>query len=116
MSVFKGVGAFILAAVVLVGVAVGGYQLYWWANGNSTNRQRQIDQNNYGSQLAYVQDADRKITDVRNIDVQLGNVPAAEKPGLEAQRAAIVNDACTSISLIRNPPSNITVFAATECH
>jgi hypothetical protein len=118
MKILGAICAALLAAIVIVGIVVGGYLGGWWLKGNNTNQQRKIDQNNYGSQLAYVQKSNDQIREVRNIDVQLtaSNVSADQKSALSAQRVAIVNEACDTIALIKAPTTSEQAFASQECN
>lgn len=46
-------GASVLAILIVVLVAVGGYQLHWWLRGQEVNRSAQINQQGYGRQNAH---------------------------------------------------------------
>ena len=114
-NVATGVLVTVGVIALIVALTLGGWAAGWWFKTQNTNRQRQLDQNNYGTQLGYVQKIDNEIVEVRNIDVQLTQVSNSEKPGLSAQRQAIVNQICTTETLLTSVPTNIAAFASTEC-
>lgn len=108
-SAAAGVLLAVAGAILLVAVLVGGYLGGWWLNNDVTNRQRHIDQNNYGSQLAYIQKIDAEIVEVKGID-------ASHDPSQQDERTAIVNEICPTVSLLTSVPDNIAAFASTECN
>jgi len=78
------VGASVLAILVVVLVAVGGYQLHWWLRGQEVNRSAQINQQGYGRQNALVEQILDDIKDAETLGIPAG------------QRIAIISQICDS--------------------
>jgi hypothetical protein len=117
-SFFAWLGGLLVAALLVTGVIVGGWQLGWWMTSAATNRQAHIYQHSYGAQAAYVQQLTQAVRDVADVDVQIADphTPASELPALRGQRAAIIAQACDTYSRVTAPlPENLASFTAANC-
>lgn len=84
-----------LVFLIVVGLCVGGYGLYWWLAKDTTDRQGQINQHQFSRQVGLVDGINDHANDVTAIDVQIAGAPDAQKSALQAQRKAIVQTICT---------------------
>ena len=108
----------IVALGLLVGLAIGGWQLGWWLKSSAASHNAQIYQRSYGAQSADVQELQSLITQVDTINVQTTapSTPPSEKSALEAQQSAIINQACGIADNITPPlPSSEAAFVAANC-
>lgn len=107
----------VLGTVLLVAaLAVGGWQLGWWLNEESTNRTTGIANDSLARQQALLEDATDKAADIRNIDVQLETAPS---DAISAQRVAIVDQFCQSYGGLTGRlqvPASVDALAAQECN
>ena len=103
--------------VVILGVLVGGWLGGWWLKSANTNRQSVIDQQNYGSQLAYISKVGANMTEYSSIQVQLNapGLPASEKEALLNQSIAMISDTCRVGRLITTPPSDEKAWLVLHC-
>src|ERR1019366_2056629 len=107
-----------LVIALIIGLSLGGWDLYWRANTAATNKSAQIYQKSYGAQSAYVEQLRNQINQIDGIEVQINapQTPSAEVPSLQAQKAAIVNQACGIADSITPPlPADEASFAASNC-
>lgn len=102
MKAFAGV---IVAIVVVVAVAVGGYKLNWWLAEDGTNRQTVIDRQS----TAFVTS---RIEKVRDDILELASVPEGpQKVNMTRSICAAVADIDMTIVV----PSDVQQFAAQNC-
>jgi hypothetical protein len=114
------VGAVIGSLVLIAAIAIGGWQLNWWAQNSAVNHQAHIYSNSYGTQTADIQEARNLATQISQIDVQVtdSSTPASEVSALRSQRTAMVTQAC-SITYNIAPnlmPPDLSTFTSTNCH
>lgn len=83
-NTLKSVLAPIAGLALVLGIAVGGYKLYWFIERDTTNKQAHIYQDSYGRQNSLVTAI---LADIR--DAEDPNIPAN-------QRTGIVNVICDS--------------------
>jgi hypothetical protein len=102
-AVLGTIGALLLVVVI----AVGGWQAGWWLQEKNVNRQVQIDNRNKGVQTAWRDEARNAITDYELVD-----------PSNTAARGALRNKACSLI--VRLVPSykdgDLVQFETKECN
>jgi len=105
------------AILLIVAITVGGWLGGWWLRGENTNRQANVDRQNYGSQLAYITKVQTTATEVASIETQLANpeLTAEQKDGLKNQKAALINQGCKKATLIVNKPEDVTDFVTIYC-
>lgn len=105
----------IAVAVILVGIAVGGYLGGWWLNTDVANRQARLNRTTFEQQTTYRDEMIRKIGDVRLIDTQIVQSPEAA-PQLQAQRVAVVAIVCRDNTHINGGLGAATAaFVQGEC-
>ena len=115
---FLKTGAVLGAIVLLVILAIGGWQLGWWMKSSATNHISHIYGQSYGAQSADIQEVQSLVTQIDGINVQLvaPSTPVSEKAALEAQKAALVTQACSLVILITPPqPAFVSTFATANC-
>lgn len=103
---FKSTAATIGALAVVVGLAVGGWFLYWTLHRSGVNREAEIQQGTYGRQNALVEQI---IDDI--VEAQDDALPAN-------QRAAIVDRICDSAAKLNHSidlPAGVDEFLHKEC-
>lgn len=114
-GLFQAIGIGLVALLVIVAVVVGGWFAGWWLKSANTDRQAEIDRQNYGSQLAYIKKVQSSATDVATINVQIASVTPDQKAALEAQKTAIIAQGCSVASLIVDKPADVATFVAVNC-
>lgn len=116
-STAKDILAMLGVALVVFGVCVGGWFLYWGLKSSSVNHNAALYQQSYGAQSAYVEEAHNLIAQLYTIDVQIASpgVTQAESEALTAQKAALTTQTCGIVHNITNPPADELSFAATNC-
>jgi len=105
-----GIGAVVVAAAI----AIGGWQLGWWAKTSATNRTAVTYQHNSLAQL----DMQSLISAIDQVHAQLINVSISqsERATLTQQQSALVNEACGISARITSPlPSTEAAFVASNC-
>jgi len=98
--------ATIVTIMLVVGVVVGGYQLGWWLNSQSVNRNARIQQDSYGRQSALTTAVLREATDLQD-----PNLPPA-------QRVALVAEFCINASMLTGTihlPAATQALITKEC-
>lgn len=102
-----GIALTILVVLLLVvGLAVGGWQLGWWLREESVQRSAEIRQTTFGRQNALVEQI---LDDIR--EAQQANIP-------DAQRIAVVNIICDSAAKLTGSielPAHANEFIQQEC-
>lgn len=103
--------------LLVVGLSFGGWELYWGLKSSSVNHNAQLYQQSYGAQTAYVEELHGLIVQLDTIDVQIADptTTRAEVSALEAQKAAMITQACGLEQGITNPPPDEAAFAASNC-
>lgn len=108
----------IVGVLLLVGLAIGGWQLGWWMEQESTNRRTGIANESLARQQARVDEVLDTSRTIADIDVQLATVTEEQAAALSAQRQAVVNQFCDAYSGLTGrltvPQSAITLNAQ-EC-
>lgn len=118
MSRTRGVIVTVAVITLIVGVAIGGWQLGWWMNAYSVNRTAHIYQTSYGTQSAYAEELQRLIVQIDGVDVQIADpsTPADEVSALQAQKLAMVNQGCDLASKLTIAPApNVRQFITINC-
>ena len=118
MKVLQIIGASVVGLIVLAGLIFGGWEAGWWFRTQNVNRTAHLFQNSYGTQSAYIEQLQNQITQIDAIDVQVAdtNTPASEVTALQAQKKAIINQACgIAANITVTMPSDEAQFAATHC-
>jgi hypothetical protein len=107
----------ILAVLLIAAITLGGWQVGWWFNAQNTNRQSVIDQQNYGSQLAYITKVGNNITEETNVELQIAQpgIAADQKTALTNEQIALVADTCRMGRLITNPPADQAAWIHAHC-
>jgi hypothetical protein len=93
VTIAKSTLAVIGAVLLVVALAIAGWQLNWFVAKKNVNRQTGIDNSSTARQSALQQDILTNIATVRSIDVQIAQAPD-DAPELKAQRVAIVSQVC----------------------
>lgn len=118
MSTAGKVLSVLVAVILIVGLAVGGWHLGWWLKEESTNRTTSIAEDSLARQQALIEDATDKAADIRRIDVQVATATPEQSKTLEAQRIAIVDQFCFSYGGLTgrlSVPASVDALAAQEC-
>ena len=109
----------VLVAFALIFIIIfGGYELGWFFQNNSAQRQSHLNRSGFEAQSTYRDEATRQIDNVSAIDVQLvdPSISADEKVLLNAQRKAVVQIVCNDYNHLQGDISlNITQFAKANC-
>lgn len=109
VKIIAGIGAVVVAAAI----AIGGWQLGWWAKTSVTNRNPAVTyQFNSVAQLQSL------ISAIDQVDSHLigVNISQGEKATLTQQQSALVNQACGISARITSPlPSTEAAFVAANC-
>ncbi len=118
MSVLGKILAVVVGVALLVGLAVGGWQLGWWLKEESTNRTTGIANESLARQQARVDEVLDKAETIADIDVQLVQVTPEQAEVIEAQRAAVVEQFCDAYGGLTGRltvPTSVDVLASEEC-
>jgi len=111
--------AFIALLAVISGVVIGGWEAGWWFRQQDTTRTTDMIRHSVSAQNSYVDDVENSLTQLKALGVQLDdpNLDPAQKPGLEGEKTAIINQTCIVARKI--DPSemqpDIAQFLATDC-
>ena len=116
-QVFASVGVVVAGVVLVVGLAIGGWNLYWWMAGASTNNTAHIYHNSYGAQSADTQQVQNLAAQVATIDTQIADptTPATEVSALQAQKSAIIRQACSLAANIVSLTPDVSQFVSLNC-
>lgn len=93
-------GAILLVAVIVV----GGWQIGWWFRTQNVNRESHLIRNGYANQQTLRDQITQNISNVLDVSVQIAGAPAAQRPSLVAQRAAIVSIVCGDAAQVAGDP------------
>lgn len=119
MNAVKVVVGAVIALVVVAAIAVGGWQLGWWAQNSAVNHQAHIYANSYGTQTADIQEARNLATQISQVATQVvdPSTPTSEVGALRSQQVAMTSQACSIINNITPNllPSDLATFASTNC-
>lgn len=119
MSKASKIGLGVLAAVLVAGFLVASYLGGWWLREDAVNRTSQINNDSYARQSALADEIIDLHSQVTDLDVRAaGDVTATQKELILTQRAALIENLCTShgqMIEINNIPADIHAFAAQEC-
>jgi hypothetical protein len=118
MSTGKITGIVAGAVVVVVLLAVGGWQLGWWLKTSAVNHNAQIFRNSYGAQSSSEQEAQNLVSQVNQINVRIADpsISASEVLALRAQEASIITQTCGIIANINAPTQDLVQFSSTNCN
>jgi hypothetical protein len=99
-------GVCLLAAALLAGLIVGGWQAGWWFSNQNNSRQAHMIRNGYANQQTLREQITTQIGNVDSETVQVAQAAGdqAEVSALESQRIATVNIACQDASQITGDP------------
>jgi hypothetical protein len=112
--------ATILGLILIVGIAVGGYQLNWWLKGQAVNRNAKINRTSYEVQQTYREEVFTDMSKVRAFDAQIED-PAykGSVPQLRAARIAQIRTTCDHIARLMTSGAgvdpDVTAFHDREC-
>lgn len=118
--VFETVGATILVVALVVGLAVGGWSLYWFAFRSSENHTSNILRDSYEAQTTLRTELGRKVDDIDALAVQVADpsVTGAQHQALVAQRTNAIDQACEMYGRVAHPSDltpSVQAFADQEC-
>jgi hypothetical protein len=109
----------IAGIVVVVGLAIGGWQGGWWLRSNAVNRNAHLYQQGYGAQTADLQQMQSLVSEIAGIGVQIADpsTPPSEVPQLRDQQAAEINQACGVANLVTpgTMPASLQQWTAANC-
>lgn len=110
----------ILALLLVVGIAVGGYQLNWWLKSQSVNRNAKINRTSYEVQQTYREEVQKDLQNVATDDREIADPAyAASLAEIKAARIADVNVTCDHISRLTTSGAGVdptvTAFNTREC-
>lgn len=98
-----GMLGFVLVIILVAGIAIGGWNLYWWMNKASTNNTTTILQHSIAVNVGDIDAARNKISELTGLP---------DGP----QKTAITTQVCALVaSLTGNIPSDLASFQAQEC-
>src|ERR1039458_9126103 len=85
MNPFKAIVGVVVSLVVIAALAVGGWQLGWWAQTSAVNHQAHIFANSYGTQSADIAEARNLATQITQVAVQINDpaTPTSEVSALK---------------------------------
>jgi hypothetical protein len=101
--------------IVLCVVIFGGWAAGWWFTTQNTNRSDVLYQQGYAAQNAAEHELSQQIVELTKMDNQIAAATAAERPGLVAQRVAILNQACETAAGITHPTFVHVQWRAVNC-
>jgi|ERR1035437_1216145 hypothetical protein len=120
MNPFKAIVGVVVSLVVIAALAVGGWQLGWWAQTSAVNHQAHIFANSYGTQSADIAEARNLATQITQVAVQINDpaTPTSEVSALRSQQVAMTSQACSIVNNITPNllPADLATFAAGNCH
>lgn len=113
----RSIGEGVIAIVVVLCLCVGLYAGYWWLRRDVLNRGADIRRNGFEQQTTFRDEAIRKMADIAAVDTQLADpaLPADQRNALNAQRKAMVADACRIITHVVGDAPSISTFNAANC-
>lgn len=100
----KAIGAFIVAAVILIGIVLGGWQAGWWFAAKNADRDAHVRRSTYGYQQTLREQITKGIGDVTDMDRQIAGAKGDDVTSLTAQRRAIANQVCGQAEQITGDP------------
>jgi uncharacterized protein YgfB (UPF0149 family) len=118
MKALSAVLAVLLGILLLVLLAIGGWQLGWWMKEESTNRNTGIANESLARQQARVDEVLDKAETLADIDVQIALVTPEQAKPILAQRAAVVEQFCNAYGGLTGRltvPASIDALASEEC-
>lgn len=112
--------ATILGLVLIVGLAIGGWQLGWFLKSETVNRNAKINRTSYEVQQTYHEKVLSDMDDVRRLDSQISDRAYADQVfELRAQRIAAIRVTCDHISRLTTSGAgldpDIQSFDTKEC-
>lgn len=106
------------ALVLVAALGIGLWNLGWFVEEKNVDKRTEINNRSTARQTALAEEILDKYRDIRNIDVQLTEAADEQKAPLNAQRVAILNQACDAYyqssgkALI---PEDIVAYLEMEC-
>lgn len=110
--------AALLVALILAGIAVGGYQLGWWLREESVNRTAEIQRDSFERQETLRDQIVAQADDLAVLDVQLTNpsLPDETAAALQGQRIAMARQLCSlAADLVGDVTPTVADVIAEEC-
>jgi len=114
----KAIGGLILGLIVIAVIVLVGWRVGWWFKEQNVERQAHIFRKGYANQERLREDAAEKLSDIRAIEVQIGELGRGESDQaqrLQAQATAITTIACHDVSQIAEVEPELESFTATRC-
>jgi len=118
MNPLKVILAGIASIAIIVGIAIGGWQLNWWMANSSANHNAVITQNGLAAQTADIQESRTLVSEIYTINSQINSpaTPQSEIASLQAQSAVETTQACALISNVTSTlPVDLVSFNSTNC-
>jgi len=109
----------VLAAVVIVGIAVGGYLGGWWLKEDATNRNTGIANESVARQSALQDELIKLNEEIADIDVQIGYADQDQAQRLTAQKEAMQERFCTAFGKFNQTmelPNGVSIRAQETCN
>lgn len=96
----------VIAAILLGGLILGGWEAGWWFAQQDVNRQAHVIRNGYANQQTLREEITKQIANTDAITLQIAQAAGdeAEIAALDSQRIAVVNIACQDASEITGDP------------
>jgi hypothetical protein len=115
----RGVLGVLLAAAIVTGIVLGGWQAGWWFAGQNAARDAHLVRNGYSNQQTLREQITNKIADAQAIGTQITEVSgdAAETAALKAQQKALVNIVCQDADQVTGDPlpTDQAAYVADHC-
>jgi hypothetical protein len=108
----------LIGALVLGGVAFGGYHLRWWLREEAVNRTAEIQRDSFERQETLRDQVVAQAADLAALDVQLANpsLPDETAAALEGQRIAMARQLCSlAADLVGDVTPTVADVIAEEC-
>ena len=118
MKVSTGILAALGVVILIVAIAIGGWQLKWWLAEETTNRTTGIANESLARQQARVDETLDKAATIADIDVQISLVTPEQATVLVAQRRAVVSQFCDAYGGLTDRltvPTSVVTLSQQEC-
>lgn len=109
--------AAVVVAVVITGITFAGYEAGWWFKSNDNMRTTNMIRHSVSAQNSYVTEVENNLPTISDLDAQIAKAPADQKPGLQGEKTAIVNQTCMFARKIdaSEMQSDIASFLSQDC-
>lgn len=114
----KAIAAGIGVLVLIAALGFGAWHLGWFIEEANVNRSAEVNNDSFARQTALQEEIIDKYRTVADIDVQLSTATEDQKPALQAQRTAVLNQLCDAYFQSTGRvtiPSHITNYADRNC-